>query len=76
MTFEKIKYFICEQLAISDDEITLSSRLSEDLYADSLDMMEIALLIEEEYDQEIPDDAFDTIATVGDLVSYVDRHIK
>ena len=38
-------------------------------------MMEIALLIEEEFDLEIPDDAFDTIATVGDLVSYVDRHI-
>ena len=75
MTFEKIKYFICEQLAISDDEITISSRLSEDLYADSLDMMEIALLIEEEFDLEIPDDAFDTIETVGDLVSYVDRHI-
>ena len=74
MTFEKIKYFICEQLAISDDEITLSSRLSEDLYADSLDMMEIALLIEEEFDLEIPDDAYDTIATVGDLVSYVDNH--
>ena len=75
MTFEKIKYFICEQLAILDDNITLSSRLSEDLYADSLDMMEIALLIEEEFDLEIPDDAFDTIATVGDLVSYVDNHL-
>jgi len=71
MEFEKIKEVLVEQFGISEDEITMESSIMEDLGADSLDLVELIMALEQEFDVEIPDDEAEKIKTVGDAVNYV-----
>lgn len=71
MEFEKLKGIIAEVLNIDADEITMNSTFVDDLGADSLDVFQIIMGIEEEFDIEIPTEAAEKIATVGDAVEQI-----
>ena len=75
MIFEKVKKIIVEQLGVEEDEVTLESSFIDDLGADSLDIVELIMALEEEFDLEIPDSEAEKIATVGDAVEYIKNHI-
>ena len=68
---EKMKEIIAEQLGVEEDEITLDTSFKEDLGADSLDLFELTMALEEEYDIEIPAEELDEIETVNDVVEYL-----
>ena len=70
MEFEKIKDILSEQLGISQDDLTMDSAI-EDLGVDSLDLVEIIMALESEYDIDISDDDVEKIKTVGDIVNYI-----
>lgn len=69
--FEKVKELIAEQLGIEEEEITLESSFVDDLGADSLDIVELIMAIEEEFGIEIPDEDAEKLTTVNDAVTYV-----
>jgi len=69
--FEKVRKIIAEQLGIEEDEITMESSFIDDLGADSLDIVELIMALEEEFDLEIPDSEAEKITTVGDVVEYI-----
>jgi acyl carrier protein len=71
----RIRAIIAEQLGIGEDEIFPDSSLSSDLGADTLDIIEIIMSLEEEYGIEIPDSALGEIETVADLASYIDDKV-
>ena len=71
MEFEKIKKIIIEVLNVEDDEITLETKFIDDLDADSLDVMQIVMGIEEEFDIQVPDEELEKITTIGDAVEAV-----
>lgn len=68
---EKMKEIIAEQLGVSEDEVTLEASFKEDLDADSLDLFELVMALEEEYDVEIPSDDLAELNTVGDVINYL-----
>lgn len=72
MVFEKLKEIICDQLDIDPENVTEESLIIEDLGADSLDIVDIVMTIEEEFNVEVPDDAIEQIRTVGDVVKYIE----
>ena len=72
--FEKIKIIVVEQLGVSADEVTLEASIIDDLGADSLDIVELVMAFEEEFGVEIPDEAAEKIATIGDIVSYLEAN--
>ena len=69
--FEKVKEVIIEQLAVEDDAIKLETSFIDDLGADSLDIVELIMALEEEFDMEIPDSDAEKVVTVGDVVDYI-----
>jgi acyl carrier protein len=69
--FEKVKKIIVEQLGVEEDEIAMESSFIDDLGADSLDIVELIMALEEEFDLEIPDSEAEKISTVGDIVDYI-----
>jgi len=69
--FEKIKKIVAEQLGVEEDEITMESSFIDDLGADSLDIVELIMALEEEFDLEIPDSEAEKISVVGDVVEYI-----
>ena len=71
MVFEKIREIIAEQLNIDEDVITMESSFREDLGADSLDVVELVMAVEEEFDVEFDDEEAENITTVGDAVNYI-----
>ena len=71
MEFEKLQQIIAEVLNIDPEEITMSTTFVDDLGADSLDVFQIVMGIEEEFDIEIPTDAAEKIVTVGDAVEQI-----
>ena len=71
MVFEKVKKIIVEQLGVEEDEITMESSFIDDLGADSLDIVELIMALEEEFELEIPDSEAEKITTVGDAVEYI-----
>ncbi len=75
MLFDEIKEILSSQLEIKEDEIELKSKLYDDLGADRLDMIDIAMTIEDEYSTELPDEALDVIKTVEDLVEYIEERL-
>lgn len=74
MTFDKIKSILAEQLDADADEMTLETDIAKDLGADSLDVVELLMSIEDEFEVEIPDEAIETIKTIGDLVEYIESN--
>ncbi len=73
-TAEKVKGIIVEQLGVEEDEVTLEASFTDDLGADSLDIVELVMAFEEEFGIEIPDEDAEKISTVRDAVNYIDEH--
>ena len=69
----KIKEIIVNQLGVNEDEVTPEASFVDDLGADSLDVVELVMALEEEFGIEIPDEDTDKIQTVGDSVSYIEE---
>ena len=74
MEFEKIKAIIAEVLNVDENEITMETTFTDDLGADSLDLFELTMALEDEYGIEIPSEDLEKIVTVGDVVEYVNAH--
>lgn len=72
MVFEKIRSILSEQLDIEEDTITMESNIAEDLGADSMDVVDLIMSIEDEFEIEVPDDKIESIKTVGDVVNYIE----
>ncbi|MEL1134093.1 acyl carrier protein [Desulfitobacterium sp. THU1] len=68
--FDKVKSIVVDQLGVEEDEITLETTFA-DLNADSLDIVELIMALEEEFDLDIPDEDAEKIRTVGDAVNYI-----
>ena len=73
---QKVKNIIAEQLGVGEDEIKATSSFIDDLGADSLDIVELVMAMEEEFEVEIPDEEAENIKTVQDAVNYVTTHKK
>ena len=70
----RVKEIICEQLGVSAEEVVPAASFIEDLGADSLDLVELVMALEEEYDVEISDEDAEKIRTVQDVLNYIDSH--
>ncbi len=75
MVFEKVKSILIDQLDVEEEKVTLEASIADDLGADSLDVVDLVMSLEEEFDLEIPDDQVENIKTVGDIVKYIEDHI-
>ncbi len=74
MMFEKIREIICDQLELEEDQVTMDSVLLEDLGADSIDLADLVMTFEDEFNMEISDEALENIKTVSDIVKYVEEN--
>lgn len=74
MVLEKVKAILAEQFDVEEEKITAETDLQEDLGADSLDVVDLLMSIEDEFEIEIPDDEIENIKTVGALVSYIEAN--
>ena len=74
MVLEKVKAILASQFDEDEDNITPETRLQEDLNADSLDVVDLIMNIEDEFEVEIPDEDVENIKTVGALVEYIENH--
>ena len=72
MVFDKVKELIIDQLDVDEDSVTAGASIQDDLGADSLDVVDLVMSLEEEFDIEIPDEAVENIKTVGDIVKYIE----
>ncbi|MDE6599784.1 MAG: acyl carrier protein [Oscillospiraceae bacterium] len=72
MVFDKVKEIIVDQLDVEADKVTTGANIQDDLGADSLDVVDLVMSLEEEFDIEIPDEAVEGIKTVGDIVKYIE----
>lgn len=75
MVLEKIKVILAEQFDIEEDSLKPETDLQDDLGADSLDVVDLLMSIEDEFEIEIPDEEIENIRTVNDLVSYIEANI-
>ncbi len=71
MVFEKIRAILSEQFSVKESSITLDTNIEEDLGADSLDVVDILMSIEDEFEIEVPDEEIENIKTVRELVEYI-----
>ena len=76
MVFEKIKEILVDQLDVEEEKVTMEASITEDLGADSLDVADIVMSIEEELDVEVPDDQLQNIKLVGDIVKYIEENAE
>ena len=74
--FEKVKGIIVEQLGVTESSVTMEASFIDDLGADSLDIVELIMALEEEFDTEIPDGDAEKVVTVGDVVEYIKENVK
>ena len=75
-TFDRVKKVVVEQLDVAEDEVTPQASFVDDLGADSLDVVELVMGLEEEFDVEIPDEDAEKITTVQEAVGYIDEKAK
>ena len=73
MVFEKIRSILAEQFSEDESSITMSTDLAEDLGADSLDLADVLMAIEDEFEVEVLDEDLESIKTVGDIVEYIEN---
>ena len=73
--FEKVKAIIVEQLGVAEASVTMEASFIDDLGADSLDIVELVMALEEEFDIEIPDADAEKVTTVGDVVDYIKENV-
>ena len=76
MVFDKIKDIIVEQLDVEEDAVTMEASITDDLGADSLDVVDLVMSLEESFDVEIPDEEVENIKTVGDIVKYIENKVE
>ncbi len=74
--FEKVKAVIVEQLGVSETAVEMEASFIDDLGADSLDIVELVMALEEEFDMEIPDSDAEKVVTVGDVVEYIKENVQ
>lgn len=74
MVLEKVRKILSEQFSVDENTITENTNIAEDLGADSLDVVDILMSIEDEFEIEVPDEEIDKIRTVGELVNYIKRN--
>lgn len=74
MVFEKVREILVDQLDVEEESVTMEASITADLGADSLDVVDLVMSLEEEFDCEIPDDEIENIKTVGDVVKYIEEH--
>ena len=72
--FQKLKTIVVDHLGVNEENVTLEATFVDDLAADSLDIVELVMTIEEEFDLEIPDSDAEKIVTIGDVVKYIEEH--
>ena len=72
--FEDVRDVVVDQLSVSADAVKLESKIIEDLGADSLDVVDLVMSIEDEFEVEVPDDEVENIKTVDDLVKYIENN--
>jgi acyl carrier protein len=72
----RVKEIIIDQLGVDEKEVTLEAKFIEDLGADSLDLVELVMALEEEYETEISDEDAEKIQTVGDAIEYIKSHLE
>ena len=74
MVFEKVREILVDQLDVDEYAVTMEASIQNDLGADSLDIVDLVMSLEEEFDCEIPDEEIENIKTVGDIVKYIEDH--
>lgn len=72
--FQNLKTIVVDQLEVNEENVTMEATFVDDLAADSLDIVELVMTIEEEFDLEIPDSDAEKIVTIGDVVKYIEEH--
>ena len=75
MIFDEVKEILVDQLDVNEEDIEMESSLSDDLGADSLDAIDIAMTIEDQYSIEVPDEVIKNIKTVEDIVSFIENNL-
>jgi acyl carrier protein len=76
MVFDKVKEILCEQLDVDAEKVTMDASIQDDLGADSLDIVDLIMSFEEEFDVEIPDEAAENIKLVSDVVAYIEENAQ
>ncbi|MBR5272562.1 MAG: acyl carrier protein [Clostridia bacterium] len=74
MIFEKVRTILCEQLDLEEDAVLMESDIGDDLGADSLDVVDLLMSLEDEFEIEIPDEEIENIRTVAQLVKYIEQN--
>ena len=74
MIFEKVRKIFCDQFDLEEDDVTPETLLEDDLEADSLDLVDLVMSFEDEFQIEVPDEDVENIKTVGDIVKYIEEH--
>ncbi|RLA91681.1 MAG: acyl carrier protein [Deltaproteobacteria bacterium] len=74
--FDKVREVIVQQLDVKESDVTMDANFIDDLGADSLDLVELVMALEDEHGIEIPDEDAEKILTVGDAVRYIEEHIS
>jgi len=74
VVFEKVREILCQQLDVEEDKVTMESEIIKDLGADSLDLVDLVMTLEDEFDMEVPEGDVESIKSVGDLVKYVEAN--
>ena len=75
MVFEKVRDILVDQLDVEEEKVTMDASITDDLGADSLDVVDLVMSLEEEFDVEIPDNQVENIKTVGDIVRYNEDNV-
>ena len=75
MVLEKVKLILSEQLEVEEDTITADTDIQDDLGADSLDVVDMVMSLEDEFEIEVPDEDIESLRTVGALVSYIEARV-
>lgn len=76
MVFEKVRDILCEQLDVDEEKVTMEANITDDLGADSLDIVDLVMSLEEEFDVEVPDEEVENIKVVGDIVKFIESHVE